>query len=141
MKLTPSTPHNVALLKRLLIVGLVVLDGPMCDRTLSAATSVQTAVSISGKTRAIPRNCREQSKFLNESLGLHPHPSNWTYVVVCDDTAWKATVTHLSGDAPRATVDSETAVDVKHHISYFRASPYLEPGSLIQLVNTSTLMQ
>jgi hypothetical protein len=72
---------------------------------------------------------------------LHPHPSNWTYIVVCDDAAWKTTVTHLSIDVPQAAVDSETAIDMKHHISYFRASPYLEPGSLMRLLSKSMLLQ
>jgi hypothetical protein len=141
MKIIPSTCRNIDPLKLLLIVGLALLDGLLCDHALHAATSVQTASNVSGKRQAIPRNCREQSKFLDENLLLHPRPSNWTYIVVCDAAAWRATVLHLSIDAPQAVLDSKTAVDIKHHISYFRASPYLEPGSLIRLLNTSMLIQ
>lgn len=141
MKTISSTLRNIVPLKLLLIVGLALLDGLVYDHALHAATSVQTASSVSGKRRAIPRNCREQSKFLDENLRLHPRPSDWTYIVVCDDAAWKATVMHLSIDAPQATMDSETAIDIKHHTSYFRASPYLEPGSLIRLLNASMLIQ
>lgn len=141
MKTISSTPRNVVPLKLLLIIGLALLNGLLGDHVLRAATSVQIASSVSGKRRAIRRNCREQSKFLDENLLLHPHPSDWTYIVVCDDAAWKATVTHLSTDAPQAAVDSKTVIDIKHRVSYFRASPYLEPGSLIELLNTSMLIQ
>ncbi|MBB5330273.1 hypothetical protein [Tunturiibacter gelidoferens] len=48
---------------------------------------------------------------------------------------------NLSIDAPQADVDLETAIDIKHRTSYFRASPYLEPASLIRLLNRSLLIQ
>jgi hypothetical protein len=141
MKILSSTLRNMFFLKLPLIVGLALLDGLVCGRTLRAATSIRTASSVSGKKQTIPRNCREQSKFLDENLLLHPQPSSWTYIVVCDDAAWKATVAYLSINAPLGAVALETAIDIKHRTSYFRASPYLEPASLLRLLNRSLLIQ
>jgi hypothetical protein len=82
MKTLSSTLRNMCFLKLPLIAGFALLDSLVCAGTLRAAIRVLTASSVSGKERAIPRNCRKQSEFLDENLLLHPQPSIWTYIVV-----------------------------------------------------------
>lgn len=121
----------------ILILGVALLNGLVCGRTLRADTHVQTASTISKTEQAIPQNCYEQARFLEENLPLHPRPDDWTYIIVCDDAAWKTVVVHLPINSRDKAAHSGTAIDKKLHVSYFHASPYLEPASLLRLVSTS----
>jgi hypothetical protein len=122
-----------------LILGITLLNGLLCGHALRADTRVQTASTISNKRQPISQNCYEQSKFLEENLPLHARPGDWTYIIVCDDAAWKTVVAHLPVNNQDAAVNSGTAIDKRRHVSYFHALPYLEPASLLRLVSTSLI--
>ncbi|WP_213807368.1 hypothetical protein [Granulicella sp. dw_53] len=140
MKNILTAIHNLKHSALVVIVSLAFFDDPVCHDALYAATPVQTASTASAKGQPIPRNCLEQSKFLDENLQTHPRPDDWTYVIVCDNAAWTALQGHLTTDDLEQTLDPESVMDKKRHVSYFHASQYLEPASLLRLISTSLLL-
>jgi hypothetical protein len=125
--------------KPLLILGVTLLNGLVCGRALGADTRVQTASTISNTEQPIPQNCYDQARFLEDNLPLHPRPGDWTYIIVCDDATWKTVVAHLPINNRDAAVNSGAAINKRLHVSYFHASRYLEPASLLRLVSMSLI--
>jgi hypothetical protein len=47
----------------------------------------------------VPRSCDDQVQVLKAALAVYPHPSSWTYYVVCDVDTWEKLVARYNGEA------------------------------------------
>jgi hypothetical protein len=63
---------------------------------------VLSSQAIVGST--LPRDCQKQAEVVGQALDMAPHAPDWTYIVACDDQAWRSVLVY--GAAPRIQVPS-----------------------------------
>jgi hypothetical protein len=96
---------------------------------VSAQSHIQLFSSFAKPGRPIPQSCQDESKVLQKALTVYPQPSNWTYVIACDDHAWQFALTHMGLDEHDGKHYGETDFDPQIRVTYFRGSTFIAPDS------------
>lgn len=93
-----------------LFIALVLASASVCAGQNITTFSMQNA------------SCAPGVAALRVALRNIPYPSNWHFIVVCDDISWTAALRHAGSAAAPGTTYGETFLDQR--VSIFRG-PYM----------------
>lgn len=104
---------------------LVLLGASLTAAPLFAQTKILYSSSQVKGGQPIPQQCVDAGDVLTKWLDVFPHPAKWTYVVLCDDSAWSSAMTKAMSD-PGQTIFGATTLD--RSLTMFRGTTLLGLG-------------
>jgi hypothetical protein len=102
-------------------VGVVIA---LAAAALHGQTSMRY-LSIAAKGGPAPAVCAQEGGVVKAFVGDYPHPAQWTWIVACDESDWKALMQHLGVNTADQEIWAET--DRHSHITYVRGYALLHP--------------
>jgi hypothetical protein len=78
------------------------------------------------------RECRDASAIVTPLLSRFNAPSDWTFIIVCDEAAWHRVEQHIGQRDPVGGLVLGTS-DLENHVTYVRGNYVLRPASIDEL--------
>lgn len=96
---------------------------------LALCTVSQAGVSYYSShatTGAAPAECTEASTLIKPLIAQYHGPSDWKWIIACDETAWNRVEAH-TGMASDSTGKILGLTDLENHVTYIRGFAVLHP--------------
>jgi hypothetical protein len=88
-----------------------------------AQSTVRFATYLAKPGQPAPIECTTAKAVLSKTLLLYPHPDKWTYIIACDDSAWKDLMSRMDKRHGEHYGETDFAPDAQ--ITYLRGSTLL----------------
>ncbi len=103
-----------------------ILAGAAILAALSPLYAQQSTINFYSSTakagQPLPKECLQQADVLKKNLAVFPHPSGWTYYIVCDDMAWQKVMIRLDAGGVNRQIYGETNFSPDVHLTYLRGA-------------------
>jgi hypothetical protein len=85
---------------------------------------------------ALPRDCQAQAEVVGQALDLAPHAPDWTYIVACDDQAWRTVLAYGAASQIQVLSSGYTLIRLQlvHGDDSQAQSLHLGPGPVARFV-------
>jgi hypothetical protein len=82
--------------------------------------------STFAKDNVIPTECLKQRSIVLSLMLSYDHPTNWTWIIACDEAAWKRVEAHIG---QMNSVHGETLgiTDLESRVTYLRGFALIQP--------------
>jgi hypothetical protein len=107
--------------------------GQLTTPAATAQNTISLASNISRRGAPAPLACQQEAGILAQGLIEFPRPSEWHWIIVCDDAGWNQFLlqrdhfTHES--ASEETIYAST--DLTAHVTCLRGSTLLKPDTAL----------
>jgi hypothetical protein len=110
-------------MRRLLSAAAALLCAFLCCPFSSGQISLRFITGLSRPGAAPARECIAQRDVFEESFSRFPHPSRWTFIIVCDDGAWRELMSRMGKQSGEHYGETNLAPDVR--LTFLRGSTLL----------------